>query len=93
MDGIGVITEVIVGELPQPSQLGVDGGSASEVGVEDGLLGVHRELHDVIDDATMSAPFNPEAAINFTEKQLRQLTPLICRPRIAKQPEKCFLQI
>jgi len=58
MDGIGVMAEVIVGELLQPFKFGVDGGSAGEVGVEGGLPGVHRGLHDVIDDATMNALFD-----------------------------------
>ncbi len=61
MDGIRVVTEVIVGELPQPFQLSVDGGGAGEVGVEGGLLGVHRWLRVVIDDATMNALFDQEA--------------------------------
>jgi hypothetical protein len=61
MDGIGVVTEVVVGELLQPFQFSVDGGSACEVGVEGGLLGVHRWLRGVIDDATMNALFNQEA--------------------------------
>ena len=63
MDGIGVVTEVVVGELLQPSQLGVDGGGASEVGVEGGLFGVHRGLRDVVDDATMNALFDQEAKL------------------------------
>ena len=61
MDGIGVVTEVVVGELLQPLQLGVDGGGASEVGVEGSWLGVHRGLQVVIDDATMNALFDQEA--------------------------------
>lgn len=64
MDGIGVVTEVIVGELLQPFQFGVDGGGAGEVGVDGGLLGVHCGLRDVIDDATMNALFNLEAKLN-----------------------------
>jgi hypothetical protein len=44
MDGIGVVTEVIVGELLQPFHLGVDGCGAGEIGVEGGLPGVHRGL-------------------------------------------------
>lgn len=44
MDGIGVVTEVVVGKLLQPFQFGVGGGGAGEVGVEGGLLGVHRWL-------------------------------------------------
>ena len=38
-----------------------DGAGAGEVGVEGGLLGVHRWLRDVIDDATMNALFDQEA--------------------------------
>ena len=34
MDSIGVVAEVVIGELLQPFQLGVDGGGAGEVGVE-----------------------------------------------------------
>jgi hypothetical protein len=63
MDSIGVVTEMVVGELLQPFQFGVDGGSAGEVGVEGGLLGVHRGLRDVIDDATMNALFDQEAKL------------------------------
>ena len=44
-------------------ELGVDGGSASEVGVEGDLLGIHRRLRDVIDDATMNLLFNQEAKL------------------------------
>jgi hypothetical protein len=58
VDGIGVVTEVVVGKLLQPFQFGVDGGSACKVGVEGGLLGVHRGLRDVIDDVTMNALFD-----------------------------------
>ena len=61
MDGIGVVAEVVVGKLLQPFQLGVDGGGAGEVGVEGGLLGVHRGLRDVIDDKHMNALFDQEA--------------------------------
>ena len=39
-----VLAEVVVGQLLQLCQLGVDGGSAGEVGIEGGLLGVHRGL-------------------------------------------------
>ena len=63
MDGIGVVTEVVVGELLQPSQFGVSGGGAGEVRVEGGLLGVHCELRDVIDDTTMNALFDQEAKL------------------------------
>jgi len=64
MNGIGVVTEVVIGKLLQPFQLGVDGGSAGEVGAEGGLLGVHRGLRDVIDDVTMNALFDQEAKLN-----------------------------
>jgi hypothetical protein len=58
IDRIGVVTEMVIGELLQTFQFGVDRGSAGEVGVEGGLLGVHRGLRDVIDDATMNALFD-----------------------------------
>lgn len=64
MDRIGVVTEMVIGELLQPFQLGVDYGSAGEVGVENGLYGVHRGLRGVIDDATMNALFDQEAKLN-----------------------------
>ena len=54
-----------------------------EVGVKGGLLGFHRGLRDVIDDTTMNALFNQETNINITETQLRHLTCVIFRPRIA----------
>ena len=38
--------------------------SPGEVGVEGGLLGVHRGLRDVIDDTTMNALFDQEAKLN-----------------------------
>jgi len=63
MDGIGVMIEVIVGELLQPFQFGVDGGSAGAEGVEGGLLGVHRGLRVVIDDKHMNALFYREAKL------------------------------
>jgi len=44
--------------LLQLFQFGVSGGGAGEVGVEGGLLGVHRVLRDVIDDTTMNALFD-----------------------------------
>lgn len=55
--------EVVIGELPQPFQLGVDGDSAGEIGVEGGLLGIHRGLRDVIDDKHMNALFDQEAKL------------------------------
>lgn len=36
-DGIGVVTEVVIGELLHSFQLGVDDGGTGEVGVESGL--------------------------------------------------------
>ena len=69
MDGIGVMTKMVVGELLHPFQFGVDGGSAGEVGVEGGLLGVYRGLRDVIDDTTMNALFDQEAKL-FTQPQI-----------------------
>jgi len=63
MDGIRVVTERVAGKLLQTFQFGVDGGSAGKVGVEGNLLGVHRRLRDVIDDATMNALFNQEAKL------------------------------
>ena len=61
MDDIGVVTEVVISEFLQPFQFGVNGGSAGEVGVDRGWLGVHRGLRDVINDATMNALFDQEA--------------------------------
>lgn len=58
--------------------------------VIDGLLGVHRGLCDVIGDTPMNALFDQEAKINFTEMQLRQLTLIICRPRITTSTRKAF---
>ncbi len=63
MDGIGVMTEMIVGKLLQPCQFGVDGGSAGKVGVEGGWLGVNRGLRVVIDDEHMNALFDQEAKL------------------------------
>ena len=63
MDGIRVMAEVVVGELLQPFQFDVDDGSAGEVGVEGGLLGVHRGLRGVIDDKHMNALFDQEAKL------------------------------
>lgn len=54
-----------------------------KVGVKGGLLCFHRGLRDVTDDTTMNALFNQETNINFTETQLRHLTRVIFRPRIA----------
>ena len=61
MDRIGVMAEVVIGELLQPYQFGVDGGGVGEVGVEGGWLGIHRGLRDVIDDRVMNALFDQEA--------------------------------
>jgi hypothetical protein len=36
------LTEMVVGELLQPLQLGVNGDSAGEIGIEGGSLGVRR---------------------------------------------------
>ena len=58
-----LVAEVVVGELLQPFQFGVDGGSAGEVGVEGGWLGVHRGLRVVIDDMDMNALFDQEAKL------------------------------
>ncbi|MFZ2628424.1 MAG: hypothetical protein WAX67_06035 [Rugosibacter sp.] len=55
------MAKMVVSELLQPFQLGVDGSSAGEIGVESGLLGVHRGLREVIDDTSMNALFNQEA--------------------------------
>ena len=68
MDSIGVVAEVVIGELLQPFQLGVDGGGAGEVGVEGSLLGVHRGLRDVIDDEHMNALFDQEAKLFLVEE-------------------------
>ena len=74
MDRIGVMTEVVVGELLQPLQFGVDGGGAGEVGIEGRLLGVHRALSGVIDDATMNALFDREAKL-FTMRFASKYSP------------------
>ena len=63
VDGIGVMSEVVVGELLQPFHLGVNGGGTGEVGVEGGWLGVHRGLRDVIDDTSMNALFDQKAKL------------------------------
>jgi hypothetical protein len=63
MDGIRIMAKMVVGELLQLSQFGVDGGGAGEVGVGGGLLGVHRRLRDVIDDMDMNALFDQEAKL------------------------------
>lgn len=65
MDGIVVVTEVVVGKLLQPFRFFADGGGAGEVGVEGGWLGVHRGLRDVIDDTTMNALLHREAKRNL----------------------------
>ena len=57
VDGFVAVTKMVVGELLQPFQFGVDGGSAGEVDVESGLLGI------VIGDAIMNALFNQEAKL------------------------------
>jgi hypothetical protein len=67
MDGIWVVTEVVIGELLQLFQLGVDGSGAGEIGVEGGWLGVHRGLRDVIDDKHMNALFDQEAKLFLAE--------------------------
>jgi hypothetical protein len=63
MDGIGAVTEVVVGELLQPFQLGVNGRSAGEVSVEGGWFGIHRGLRGVIDDKHMNALLYREAKL------------------------------
>ena len=67
VDGVRVVAEVVVGQLLQPFQFGVNGGGAGEVGIEGGLLGVHRGLRGVIDDEHMNALFDQEA------KQITQI--------------------
>lgn len=42
VDGVRVVAEVVVGQLLQPGQLDVDGGSACEIGVDGSGLDVHR---------------------------------------------------
>ena len=54
---------MVVGDLAQPFQFGVDGDSAGEVGVEGGWLGVHRGLCGVIDDRVMNALFESKAKL------------------------------
>lgn len=55
MDGLRIAAEVIVDQMLQPGQFGVDGGGAGEVGAEGGLLGVPRGFRDVTDDNTVNA--------------------------------------
>ena len=62
-DGIKGVIKMVVGELLQPFQFGVDRCGAGEVGVEGGLLGVHRGLRGVIDDEVMNALFDQEAKL------------------------------
>mgnify|MGYP000880109408 FL=1 len=50
-------------ELLQWLQVSANGTSAGVVSVKDGLLGVHRWLRDVIDNATMNALFNQKAKL------------------------------
>lgn len=64
------MAEVVIGLLLQSFQLGADGGHVGEVGVEGGLLGVHRGLRDVIDDTTMSALSDQEAKLSSLKQML-----------------------
>jgi hypothetical protein len=68
MEGIGIVTEIVIGELFQPLKFGVDGGGAGKVGVEGGWLGVHRGLRGVIDDTDMNALFDQEAKLFFCHR-------------------------
>lgn len=70
MNDIGVMAEVVVGELLQPFQLGVEGSAAGEAGVEGGCLGVHRGLSEVIDDMHMNALFDQEAKLFLADLSL-----------------------
>jgi|GEM_PF-4795065 len=75
---IGVVTEVAAGELLQSLQFGVNGGSAGEVGVEGGLLGVHRGFRYVVDDATMNALFNQEAKLFGDALRIKRYQKVVC---------------
>ena len=44
------------------------------VSVKDGLLGVHRWLRDVIDDATMNALFNQKAKLPTLDLKAAEAT-------------------
>ena len=68
MDGIGVMIEVVFGELLQSFRFGVDGGGMGEIGVEGGWLGIHRWLRELIDDTTIQALFNQEAKLFLPSK-------------------------
>jgi hypothetical protein len=59
VDGVGVVAEVVVGQLLQPRQLGVDLGGARGVGGA-GVGVAHRGLR-VDRDALIHALFRPEA--------------------------------
>lgn len=61
MDGFRVVPEVVVGELLQPLQFGVDGCGVGKVGVEGVWLGVHHGAPWLVDDATIHALNDQEA--------------------------------
>jgi hypothetical protein len=52
---------MVVMKLLQLSRLGVVGGSAGEINIEGGLLGIHRVSRDVTGNTTMNALFDQEA--------------------------------
>ena len=61
LDGVRVMAKVLVGQLPQPGQLEVDGGGAGEIGVDGVGLGVHRGVPWWVDDTSIHAPNDQEA--------------------------------
>jgi hypothetical protein len=64
LDVVRVVAEVVVGQLLQPEQLDVDGGSAGEMGIEGSWLGVHRGAPWLGDDTTIHALHDQEAKLS-----------------------------
>ena len=74
VDGVRVVAEVVVGQLLQPFQFGVNGGSALWVGVGGSGLGVHRGAPWLVDDATIHALDDQEAK--------KKMMPTASNPRL-----------